>query len=365
VIPDMPRKLPLFVQRERTRHGRVVFYFRRGQGERIRLPEYGSKEFDAAYRRILAGAPAEPAKTTTINSLAWLVKQYRQSSTYDELSPATRRQRDNIFHNVIKASGAEPFGAITRKGIKKSLEARKRTPSAARNFLLTMRGLFVWAVENEYLTEDPTEGVGAPKRAKGAGFPVWTEEDVAAFEARWPAGSKERVWLHVLLYTGLRRGDASVIGRQHVKDGVAAIKTEKSGYQLEAIFPVHPALAETLERGPTSDLAWVCGARGQPFTKEGFGNEFKKACVEAKLMNRSAHGLRKLCATRAAEAGLTVAEIEALFAWEGGRMASHYTKSANRRALAIQAAGKMANRNPAPPESGAGTGPKKTAQSDT
>jgi integrase len=51
---------------------------------------------------------------------------------------------------------------------------------------------------------------------------------VAAYEARWPIGTKERVWLDVLLYTGLRRGDAVRLGRQHVRDGVATLRTEKS-----------------------------------------------------------------------------------------------------------------------------------------
>jgi hypothetical protein len=57
-------------------------------------------------------------------------------------------------------------------------------------------------------------------------------------------------------------------------------------------------------------------------------------------MNKSAHGLRKLAAALDAEDGMTVAELEALYGWTGGRMASHYTRSANRKHLAIQAAQK-------------------------
>ena len=37
-----------------------------------------------------------------------------------------------------------------------------------------------------------------------------------------------------------------------------------------------------------------------------------------------------------AEAGATVHELEAMFGWEGGKMAIHYTKSANRKKLAIR-----------------------------
>jgi hypothetical protein len=37
---------------------------------------------------------------------------------------------------------------------------------------------------------------------------MWTEEEMAAYERCWPIGTRQRVWLDVLAYTGLRRGDA-------------------------------------------------------------------------------------------------------------------------------------------------------------
>jgi hypothetical protein len=43
---------------------------------------------------------------------------------------------------------------------------------------------------------------------KGGGYAPWTEEDLERYEAKWPIGTKERVWLAVLLYTGFRIGDA-------------------------------------------------------------------------------------------------------------------------------------------------------------
>lgn len=66
---------------------------------------------------------------------------------------------------------------------------------------------------------------------------------------RWPIGTRQRVWLDVLLYTGLRRGDAVRFGRQHVKDGIGTIKTEKSGFTLTVTIPILPILAETLTAG--------------------------------------------------------------------------------------------------------------------
>lgn len=48
------RPLAKHIDRMRTRHGKIIFYFRDGRGRRTRLPnEYGSAEFWAAYEAAL------------------------------------------------------------------------------------------------------------------------------------------------------------------------------------------------------------------------------------------------------------------------------------------------------------------------
>jgi integrase len=330
----MPKKLPPYVSRERSRHGRVNFYFRRAHGKRVRLPDLYDPAFDEAYMTALHGSEVTTSKgKVSTSSLEWLIDRYRQSSAYSGLAPATRRQRDNIFSHVIEGAGHAPYKAVTRKTIVDGRERRKDTPAQARNFLDAMRGLFRWAVDVQLIEHDPTAGVKNPKRPKTAGFPAWTEDDLQLFEKHWPIGTKERVWLDVLLYTGLRRGDAVLLGRQHVRDGIATLRTGKTG--TEVTIPILQVLQRTLEAGPTGDLTFIVGESGRSLTKESFGNMFRAACREAGV-DKSAHGLRKIAATRAAEAGATVAELEAMFGWNGGTMASLYTKTANRRRLALR-----------------------------
>lgn len=337
---DMRTKLPPFVYRERTRHDRMVCYFRRGKGSRTRLPEYNSENFQEAYNAALTQeAPTpNPKRKARAGSLAWLIARYRETSDYLALSMATRKQRDNIFKNIVETAGHSSFKDITRHTINTGKEKRRDTPAQSRNFLDALRGLFAWALEAEMVTANPTEGVKNPPRPKGDGFPAWDDADQAAYEAHWPAGSRQRVWLHVLLYTGLRRGDAVRIGRQHVRNGVATIRTEKTGTEVD--ITILPPLAETLAAGPTGDLAFIAGTNGRPLTKESFGNLFREACNAAGV-HKSAHGVRKLSATRVAEAGATVAELEAMFGWSGGTMASLYTKSADRRRLSASGGRKM------------------------
>lgn len=338
----MARPRPPYLMRETSRHGKTVWYVRKGDGPRIRIPHtYGTPEFKAAYESAVAGAVTPPAARPSSASLAWLLQQYRATSAWAGLSHATRRQRDNIFLHVLKTAGDAPFIDVTRAGIAASRDARKDTPAQARNFLDAMRGLFRWALEAQHVEIDPTAGVKNPRRPKGGGFEVWTEEEVDAYERRWPVGTRQRVWLDVLLYTGLRRGDAVRLGRQHVRGGVATLYTEKSQGRVEVTLPLLPALQATLAAGPCGDLTFICGAGGKPLVKESFGTLFREACDSAGV-KKSAHGLRKVGATRAAENGATVAELEAIFGWEGGGMAALYTKAANRRKLATGAMGKLA-----------------------
>lgn len=339
----MPRPRPPFLHRETTRHGKPVWYVRLDRGERKRIrAEFGTEQFRVEYEAAIAGRPAVTSSRLATNSLAWLIGRYRETSRWLDLSIATRRQRENIFTNVLKTAGTKPYGQIERATIASGRDRRAQTPAQARHFLNAMRGLFRWAHEAGFVKVDPTVGVNNPARPKGSGFPAWTEDDVGRFEAQWPLGTKERVWLDVLLYTGLRRGDAVRIGRPHVRNGVATIRTEKSGGEVIVSLPILPVLATTLAAGPCGDLTFICGANGKPFTKESFGNEFRQA-AHAAGVKKSAHGVRKIAATRAANAGATVAQLEAIFGWSGGGMASLYTRQADRQRLAKEAMHKLAN----------------------
>jgi integrase len=340
----MPRPRPPQLSHETTRHGKRVWYVRDGNGtqrRRVRIrAEYGTPEFTADYQAARAQQP-QPAKrgTAAAGTLAWLIDRYRETTSWnDGLRPATRRQRENIFKQVIKTAGGDPYRAISQAGVMQGRDRRAKTPAQARHFLDAMRGLFEWAKAAQHVSVNPVDGVKPPRRAKSGGFPVWTEADAEAYDKRWPLGTKERVWRDVLMYTGLRRGDAVRVGRQHLRDGVITLRTEKSQGEMLVDIPVLPILAATLEAGPTGELSFICGEKGKPLTKESFGNVFREACRRA-AVSKSAHGLRKIAATRAAEQGATVAQLNAIFGWKGYKMASLYTEAAERKRLAREAIG--------------------------
>jgi integrase len=88
-------------------------------------------------------------------------------------------------------------------------------------------------------------------------------------------------------------------------------------------------------------MTFLVTERGAPFTGPGFGNWFRDRCDEAELPQCSAHGLRKLTATRLAEAGCSEREIMAITGHKSVTEVSRYTKAAQQSRLAEQAMNKV------------------------
>jgi len=340
---SMPRPRPPHLISETTRHGRAVWYVRFGHGPRVRVwAEYGSPAFWSEYRAAIEGAkPEQPVKSHT---LAWALDRYRNSAVWAGLSNATRRQRENIYRAVVTTAGTEPLKDITTDVIKAGRDRRASAPHAANNFLKAMRGFFKWAAgDSDLVKVNPTIGVKLLKGRNKDGFHTWTDEEITRFEERWPIGTRERLALDLLLYTGMARGDVVRLGRQHVSGGVITFRMEKDRGDGYVYPPLLPVLATTIAASKTGDLTFLVTERGLPFVKEGFGNWFRDACRAAGCPG-SAHGLRKAGACRAADNGATVNQLMALFGWRTEKMALLYTRKADRKRLAA-AAGPLLARN--------------------
>jgi integrase len=236
-------------------------------GRRIRIKAgFGTPEFDAEYQAAIAAGRAGQTSTRTkiiTGSLAWLIDRYRETGEWTILSLATRRLRENIFKHVTDSAGIQPAAKISTAAIMAARD--RRTPIQAKHFMSAMRGLFRWAFRAKLIKSDPTAGVNDLSLPKTDGHLAWSDDDVTAYEARWPIGTRQRIWFDVLAYTGLRRGDAVRLGRQHVRNGLMTIKTEKTGAVVT--LPILATLAETLSAGPCGDLTFIAGKHGRPLTR--------------------------------------------------------------------------------------------------
>ncbi len=335
----MPKPRFPHLRHETSRHGARVWYVRIGDGQRTRLrAAYGTEAFWQEYREAIDGT-ARPAGKARAGSFRWLVERYKVSSAYSGLKRSTRGARDNLLKGIVDKVGDEPISAFNRASIEASRDARRDRPEAANGLVKTLRVLFAWGMQDEtaraYVKANPAASVSMIA-SRSEGFHTWTDEEVAKYEAKWPRGTRERLALDVLLYTGLRRGDAVQLGRQHVRNGIFSIKTEKTGEWVTA--PILEPLALSIEAAKTGDLHYLVTSRGEPWSKESFTNWFRKCCKDAGVPG-SAHGLRKAGASRAAENGATEAQLNALFGWkEGSRESATYVRKARRNILAMDAA---------------------------
>lgn len=354
----MRTRLPPNVHRETNRHGKPVFYYRVGKGPRVRLPSYGSEDFDPAYQAALRGeAPPTPtrgARAARQGTVAWVIGEYRQSLHFRGLDPVTQRRRESFFRQMIEKSGDRLIGQVTEQRIIDSREKLTHGKGhAANNFLKAIKPMFAYAKARGWIEMDPARNVDFVKPMKGGRVP-WTVEDYQRFERRFPLGTMENLALRILLFTGFRRSDAAIFGEQHIKDDRVRFRPGKTSKSSEVIvdFTLLPPLKEAIQatepirikarvRNPAMPLAFLLTEHGRPFASgASFGNWFEERCIAAKVAGR-AHGLRKLGPTLAAEWGATAHELMAMWGWTTLAQAELYTRAANRQVLGDSAAAKL------------------------
>lgn len=348
-----------YVHRDVDRHGNLRLYFRRRKGERklrIRATP-GTPAFQSQYEaaRALAEAgslghalpddnSARSAAPPKPGTYRWLCVQYFCSAEFRRLDPRTQRIRRAIleptFGELIAPDKQEtfadfPIGRMTPKAIRVLRDRKGEFPEAANSRVKAVRQVFAWAIDYDHASRNPARDVPYI-RGGSTGFRTWELEDVEQFERRHPVGSKARLALVLLMYTGVRRSDVVRLGRQHIRDGWFKIAVQKNRKRkpITIDLPVLPALQEIIAASPVGDLTFLVTQFGRPFTANGFGNWFGRRCKEAGLVKCSAHGLRKAGAARAAENGATTHELMAIFGWQTMKEAERYTQAAQRKRLA-------------------------------
>lgn len=324
-----------YVHRFRDRHGQVRHYFRRPGYQSAALPgDPGSPEFREAYEAAMQAEKRPIGATRCVaGTIDALVVAYYASTEYRQCAAVTRATYRNLCEQLRAEHGPKPVALLQREHIRRLVARKSATPAAANATLKMLRILLAFAVDDGWRRDNPAVGIKR-QRSASEGFAVWSEADIAAFEARWPRGTRERTALVLLLCTGQRRGDVVGMGRQHIRlsTGVMDVRQSKTGTRLQ--IPLMPELLEELELVPSDRMTILMTGEGKPFSPAGFTNWFRDACAEAGLVGRSAHGLRKASATRLADAGATPHQLMAIFGWRTLKEAERYTRSVDQLRLA-------------------------------
>jgi len=342
----MPRRLPLFVECWRDRHGKVRVYFRRARGRRIPLPStIGSSEFNAAYQAALAGhfasaygKPSRPAPGT----IAALIVSYMQGASYISLRMTTKVGYATRIEALRTQHGHRTVPGLTRERIITGiLQPYADRPGAALSILKMLRVLIRHAINLGWLKHDPSLGI---KRPKTDGVRSWTDAEIEIFEKRWPLASKQRLAFALMLYTGQRRSDVHRMTWADVSGGTIRVVQQKTGRKLA--LPLHRELLSALLAANRDHVMIISTEYGKPFTVDGYSQWMRNAITAAGLpLECQPHGLRKAAGRRLAEAGCSAHEIMAVLGHKTLSEAERYTRDADQMHLASAAVARLEGRN--------------------
>jgi integrase len=331
---------PKFVQGFIDRQGKPRFYFRRPGFPRKPLPGLPwSPEFMEAYERALAGQAQQAGSAKVLpGTMRALAVSYFQSVDFRSMKANSQSVRRNIIDRLCREHGDKRAAMLHREHIVKLMAERADKPESANGLRKALRAMMKHAVELGLRDDDPTRDVKSI-RVKSDGFHSWTETEIEQFESRHEIGSRARLALALLLFTGQRRSDVIRMGRQHIQSGMLHVRQNKTGVEL--VIPVHPDLQTIIASSASARMTFLVTEFGKPFMAAGFGNWFREQCDMANLRHCSAHGLRKAAARRLAEAGCTEHEIAAITGHASLREVVRYTKAADQRRLATAAMAKV------------------------
>ena len=337
------RWLPKWVSEYRDRHGKARYRFRRkGYGQYLFKSEPGTESFRQEYKACVDGIAAkqiEPgAERIVPGSFDDLISRYYRSPDFLDPSDRTREVYRGVIERWRVKYGKAKVRDLEPRHVADMMAEMLPHRTAANMLRKRLRALLQFAIRQGMADRNPVTAT-KPYRVESTGFHTWTEDEIAQYEQRHLVGSKARLALDLMLWTGQRGGDARVMGPQHVKNRRLEVTQEKTGAVVS--LPVLPALAESIMAAKPSALVFLLSDHGKPYSRKGFGNKFRQWCDEAGLPKCSAHGLRKAAARRFAEAGCSNQQIKAWTGHTTDTEVSRYTAAVDQQALADAAGEKL------------------------
>jgi integrase len=344
-LATMPRRLPPGCIEDRDRHGNIRIYYRAKGRPKVRLRGTPwTPEFMAAYEATKGAIGPTTTKGIMSGTWRWLcIRYFSECAEYKRLDARTQHVRRQIlettFDEPIAPASSKffrdfPLSRMTADAVEVLRNRKIETPESANARIKAMRQVFKFGVKKKLAPSNPARDVEY-FRSSSPGFHTWTPEEVLQFEERHPVGSKARLALALMLFTGQRRSDIIRFGKQHAKGGKLTFTQHKGRNRKpkRLTLPILPALQRIINNTTCGDLTFLVNDWGRPFTDAGFGNWFRDRCVEAGVPGR-AHGLRKAGATIAANNGATSRQLMAIFGWDTLKEAERYTRGADQLRLA-------------------------------
>ena len=334
---DMPRRLPPGCIEDVDKQYNVIrIYYRPKKGmKKIRIcGTPWTPEFMEAYEAVKGGTEKRKSVGAKPGTWGYLCAEYMRTAEFKLLDARTRHVRkltldamclEPIAPGDSRTFNDFPLSKISAEDIEVLRDRKIHTPEAANGRVKAARQVCKFgAKKQKYLKSNIARDVEY-FRTGSTGFHTWTVEEVEQFQERHPIGTKARLALALLCFTGQRRSDIIRFGKQHVRNGLLTFTQHKGRNKKpkRLILPVLPVLREIIDASPRGELTFLINDLGRAFTDAGFGNKMRDWCNQANLPHCSAHGVRKAGATIAAENGATAKQLMAIFGWDSMKRRSY------------------------------------------
>lgn len=223
--------------------------------------------------------------------------------------------------------GHRAFAGLTKDRINTFiLSPLADRPGAALDTLKKLRILTRHAIDKGWLKHDPSIGIRRPKSKE---IRAWTDAEVAAFERRWPLGTRQRTAYALMLNMGTARVDTHLLTWRQVDDE-ACYTRHKTGVAVE--MSVSEDLQKALAAMPRKHVTVINTEYGKPFSIDGFSGWMRDAISKAGLpLDCQPHGLRKTLGRMLADAGASTHDIMAALGHTTLAEAERYTREADRK----------------------------------
>jgi integrase len=320
-----------YVHEYRDRHGRLRRYVRRPGSRRVALPGLpGSPEFMQTYQDAITGPVTRP-HTPKVGTLAALAAEFFSSTEFANLRPSSQATYRLALGPILAQDGHRLVRDLLPDKARKIVqEIGANRPAMANLTRAVLRRLFSFAMSIGQRRDNPFDAV--PKYKIGTHH-TWTDEQLAAYEVRWPLGTRERLAFDLLLYSAQRVGDVVRMQRSDIRNSVVTVVQQKTG--VEVFVPLHPALARSIKAGPSKGIYLVGDKNGRPVARRTLTVLISVAAKAAGLPAECvAHGLRKAALRRLAEHGATSKEMQAISGHRSLAEIERYTQQADQRRLA-------------------------------
>lgn len=318
-----------YVQAVRAK-GKTYYYFRK-DGVRTPLPN-PSKEptkFHLAYARLRENGPSE--RHVIPGSVADYSERYQRTAEFRDLATSTRRVYLTRLQDLEATFGQQMISAFTQADVWKIRDETTGTDNKANGRVKMLSLLCTMAVREGRMNANPC--IGVKMRGKSEGHDAWPERHIEAFQKRWARGTVQRACFDLALFTGQRRSDIAKMTWQDAEGGLIRVTQQKTRAVVE--IPIHPELAETLERTPRNGPFIIATASGRKRSDKAMGNWFAKAREVAEVPKGYVlHGLRATAATQLIEAGCSPQEAAAITGHKDLKMLNHYARSRDQKRLA-------------------------------